>query len=120
MRKISVILFAMLLVFQTTSSFANSSKPRGKKGVNYANVNAEIKDILDAKDFGDIKPTSGKVMLKYYVDNNNIIHILDIKGSNSILTDYVQSSLEGTELYNSNIIFNKEVVVKLNFDLQSN
>lgn len=120
MKTTGIILCALLMVLNTTFSNANSSKPRGKKGVTYTNVNTEIKDILDAHDFGDFRPTSGKVMVKYYVDNNNLVHIVDIKGSSVDLVEYVKTSLEGTELNNSNISFNKEVIVKLNFDLQSN
>lgn len=120
MKNVLISVVAILLVFTTSFSFANSSKPKGKKSANYTNIVAEFKDVLDTHDFGDVIITKGKVIVKYFVDENYKINIIDIKSSNNSLKDYVYNSLNGKEVLTSGVSTNKETIIKFNFDLKSN
>lgn len=120
MKNISISIFAILLVFQISISFANSSKPKGKKSANYTNIVSEMKDALDTHDFGDVNITKGKVIVKYFVDENYMMHVTNIVGTNTELKDYVYNSLNGKEILTSGVNTNKETIIKFNFDLKSN
>ena len=122
MKKIIFSGFALMILLQTAVVSANSSveRPKGKKNATYASVSSEIKDMLDFHDFGAINKTNGKVLISYYIDQNNLLHIKDIGSNNADLRNYVLQTLDGKEVHASNIENNKESILKLNFDLGSN
>ena len=121
MKKIIFSGFALMLLLQSFQVSANTmERPKGKKNVTYANVSSEIKDMLDSHDFGAINTSKGKVVITYYVDKSNILHISNIGSSNADLKHYVLERLNGQEVHASNIEINKENTVKLNFELGSN
>lgn len=120
MKNISISIVAILLVLSASLSFAKSSKPKGKKSTNYTNIVAEFKDVLGTHDFGDVNITKGKVFVKYFVDQNSKINIVDITGTNNALKDYVYNSLNGKESYSTGVITNQVSIMKFNFDLRSN
>lgn len=122
MKKIIFSGFALMILLQTALVSANSTieKPKGKKNATYANVSSEIKDMLDFHDFGSINTSKGNVLISYYVDQNNLLHIKDIGSKNAELRNYVLETLEGKQVHASNIETNKENTLKLSFDLGSN
>ena len=122
MKKVIFSGFALMVLLQTSVVSANSSveRPKGKKNATYASVSSEIKDMLDFHDFGAINKDNGKVMISYYVDQNNLLHIKDIGSNNAELRNYVLETLEGKKVHAANVENNKDNVLKLNFDLGSN
>ncbi|HEX8549295.1 MAG TPA: hypothetical protein VF691_20205 [Cytophagaceae bacterium] len=121
MKHVLTFAFAMLLALQTFTSFANNTdNPKGKKSESYPNVSAAIKGLLDAHDFGDLSATEGKVVIRYVVDQDRKMNIIDISGSHAALKEYVFQTLNGREVSSESIESNKENVLKLNFSLHSN
>lgn len=116
MRTLNVILSTCLLVcsfFFSTSIFANNGNEFDP--VTYKNVRSEVVKYVQNPDLWEHNIEEAVVHIRFMINEKHELEVLNLKGDNEYIEDFVKERLHHQKLNTQNVPFNTPCNVKIVF-----
>src|SRR4051812_10792897 len=111
-------LILTLLVLCQLNLFAAQGEEEKSSGAKPClNLNKAVKRLMSYSDFNENEQIQGSVVVKYNIDQNNIVNINEMQSNDDRLKDYVYSKLNGKQVCDNNTD-NKDQLIKINFTIK--